>query len=285
MEKTIFRGCIWFDQNSIDADNILPGEGVSAHRWPRIRSVSSAGRILAWPVVTRDIYRSQGKALRHSSVERSIPHVISRVPARERRVKLSPGYHICVLTRSSLATQSVRPLSPPVCSSFFRSPPLRPSHPVSRLASPLRSPLNRILLALSLSLNRRTICLWFKTSGHLLHCLLTRPLTPTHTRTYMRVRGASARTRTYVAIARNLETVLHLSRYYGARFIESRDTGWFPRRDTKQIVMCRNSYCWIGIGILSFPIGIHFEVDWLCGCKVHNKCMTEMWIELSVDFS
>ena len=105
------------------------------------------------------------KASRHSSVEHSIPHVISRVPARVCvNLSLSPGYHICSVTHPSSAprpdhwfTLFLRlsiPLSP-------RSQPLRPSP--SPLARPSRRPpsipFESRCRPLSLSRSPRAICL------------------------------------------------------------------------------------------------------------------------------
>lgn len=123
------------------------------------------------------------KASRHPSVEHSIPHVISRVPPRV-CVNLSPGYHICSVT-PSYATRSVRAL----LSLSLSSHRLPAPHPHS--ISPFES--RRRPLSLSRpSVRPSAICLRFKTSGYLLHCLLTGGA-PT--------RGpAPARTRTHASI-------------------------------------------------------------------------------------
>lgn len=127
------------------------------------------------------------KASRHPSVEHSIPHVISRVPPRV-CVNLSPGYHICSVT-PSYATRSVRAL---LSLSLSLLPP--PSRSPSPLHIPIRvaSPSSFSLSAVRPSVRPSAICLRFKTSGYLLHCLLTGGA-PT--------RGpAPARTRTHASI-------------------------------------------------------------------------------------
>lgn len=134
---------------------------------------SRARWILAWLLATRDIYRSRRKASRRSSVEHSIPHVISHVPARI-RVNLSSGYHIC-----SFAPPFLFYLASPARDLFLsfnvgpcdQSPTLR-----SSILSLLSSILSLLSRSLPLSFSHAAICLWFKTSGHLLHCLLTHTL-------------------------------------------------------------------------------------------------------------
>lgn len=132
-------------------------------------------------------------------------------------VNLSPGYHICSVT-PSYATRSVRALPP-------RRPIPTPPHPHSSRVA---------VLFLSLSLSRpfvrpsvrpSAICLRFKTSGYLLHCLLTgvptrglRPRVHTHIRTHASI--FIARSSTYLRFA----SFLSLSFFFNHPIIFTRAT-------------------------------------------------------------
>lgn len=123
------------------------------------------------------------KVSRHSSVEHSIPHVISRVPARV-CVNLSPGYHICSVTPSS-ARDPIGSSSFSACPFLFLSfatPPTFPPSPPTLNRHPI--PFESRRCPLSLSRPPRSACDSKPQDTCCIACLLVHPQAAARTRTH-----------------------------------------------------------------------------------------------------